>query len=295
MNATLGVTTLGLYLTAIILLWFDNLWTGKEENESAERSPDSSARNSSSSSNSIVHPTIKPTTLGFVATVLGGLAVHFILAAQTSYVQHSFNFSVASMSLWISALVIFIFLVGTLIHPIKNLGLVVLPVSSLCLLFAFFWGDNVTLVSQQTSLFYWHIALSITGFTLLALSVLQSILFAVQEISFRRHKSNHLTKLLPPLQTMEQVLFKILWLGFSTLTIAIILGAFYNYQTKGNFFSFTHHNLLSFLGWLAFAILLYGRIIYGWRGIQAVKWTIGGFALIELGYFGSKIISEMVA
>ena len=225
---------------------------------------------------------------------LVAVSLHFWLAAQTSYIQHSFNFSVASMTLWVSALVVFIYLVGTCVHPIKSLGLVTLPVAILNIMFAIIWGDNVTLIQHQTSVFFWHIGLSIAGFTVLALSVLQSLMFAFQEYSIKQKRFKTFSNLLPPIQTMERVLFELIWLGFVLLSIAIILGGIYNYQTLDSLFSLNHHNLLAVLSWCVFAILLYSRHFRGWRGIQTVKWTVGAFLLLGLGYFGSKLVSEFL-
>lgn len=231
---------------------------------------------------------------GFTILLGAALLAHYVLAANTSYVQHSFNFSVVSMTYWVSAMVITLFAIGMTIYPIRNLAMLVLPCAALCLLFAALWQDNVKLISEQGTLFYWHIGLSIGGFTVLSLSVLQSALLALQDTSLKHHRHPRLLSLLPPLQTMERVLFQLLKIGFLLLTLAIVLGALYNQQTEGSLFSLTHHNLLALFGWLTLAILLFGNSLYGWRGIQAAKWASGSFAFILLGYFGSKVVSELL-
>ena len=58
--------------------------------------------------------------------------------------------------------------------------------------------------------------------------------------------------------------------------------------------SFTHKTLFSFLGWLTFGILLYGRWRFGWRGRRALYWILAGTALLVLGYLGSKFVSEIL-
>jgi ABC-type uncharacterized transport system permease subunit len=50
--------------------------------------------------------------------------------------------------------------------------------------------------------------------------------------------------------------------------------------------------VLSILAWLIFAVLLAGRWRYGWRGKRAVHWTLVGFAVLALAYFGSKLVLE---
>jgi ABC-type uncharacterized transport system permease subunit len=43
-----------------------------------------------------------------------------------------------------------------------------------------------------------------------------------------------------------------------------------------------------------FAILLWGRWRFGWRGRTAIHWTTGGFVFLMLAYFGSKFVLELV-
>ena len=282
MNTSLAIIIIGLYAIATYCIFRDSRVAKKNIGVSERNQP------SKTNASWLVG-------LFNMPTAIVGVSLHFWLAAQTSYVQHSFNFSVASMTLWISALVVFIYLVGTCIHPIKSLGLVTLPVAIFNIAFAVIWGDNITLIQHQTPVFFWHIGLSIAGFTVLALSVLQSLMFALQEFGLKQKRFQMVGNLLPPIQTMERVLFELIWLGFVLLSIAIILGGVYNYQTQGSLFSFNHHNLLALLSWFIFMVLLYGRNIKGWRGIQTVKWTVGAFVLLNLGYFGSKLVSEVLA
>jgi ABC-type uncharacterized transport system permease subunit len=55
-----------------------------------------------------------------------------------------------------------------------------------------------------------------------------------------------------------------------------------------------HKTVLSLLAWLIFSGLLLGRWRYGWRGKTATKWTLSGFVLLVLAYFGSKFVLELV-
>ena len=231
----------------------------------------------------------------FWLTILAGAALHLLSAANISYVNHSFNFSVASMSLWFSALIVCTFAIGSFIYPIKNLSLIVLPIAILCIIFAQLWGDQQQLINERNSTFYWHIATAVAAFTLLSLSVLQALLFGYQELSLRKRHKNIITRWLPPIQTMENVLFKTVFIGFVLLSISISLGSIYNYELNKTVLSLNHHTVLAILSWFGFAILLYGRIKLGWRGLKAINWTLVAFGLLGLGYFGTKIISEFLA
>jgi ABC-type uncharacterized transport system permease subunit len=41
-------------------------------------------------------------------------------------------------------------------------------------------------------------------------------------------------------------------------------------------------------------VLLIGRVRFGWRGRTAVGWTLFGFGVLALAYFGAKFVLENV-
>ena len=45
---------------------------------------------------------------------------------------------------------------------------------------------------------------------------------------------------------------------------------------------------------LVFTVLLWGRHQLGWRGGTAIRWTLSGFALLLLGFYGSKVALEYI-
>jgi ABC-type uncharacterized transport system permease subunit len=55
-----------------------------------------------------------------------------------------------------------------------------------------------------------------------------------------------------------------------------------------------HKTILSLIAWLLFAMLLWGRWQFGWRGRTAIRWTYSGFIVLMLAYFGSKFVIELV-
>jgi ABC-type uncharacterized transport system permease subunit len=55
-----------------------------------------------------------------------------------------------------------------------------------------------------------------------------------------------------------------------------------------------HKTVLSVVAWLVFGGLLLGRRFWGWRGRKAIAWTLSGFAILILAYFGSKLVLELI-
>jgi ABC-type uncharacterized transport system permease subunit len=46
------------------------------------------------------------------------------------------------------------------------------------------------------------------------------------------------------------------------------------------------------VAWVVFGVLLLGRWRFGWRGRKALRWTLAGYVLLGLAYFGSKLVLE---
>jgi ABC-type uncharacterized transport system permease subunit len=87
-------------------------------------------------------------------------------------------------------------------------------------------------------------------------------------------------------------MFQAIGVGFALLSLTLFSG----FVFVDNLFAqhLVHKTVLALSAWVVFGILLTGRVRFGWRGRVAIRWTIGGFALLGLAYFGSKLILENV-
>ena len=99
---------------------------------------------------------------------------------------------------------------------------------------------------------------------------------------------------LPPLLTMESLLFRMLLLGFTLLTLTVGSGVMFSEELFGRPFTIDHKTLFAFASWGIFATLLIGRHAWGWRGKRALRWTLSGFALLILAYVGSRFVAEVI-
>lgn len=137
-----------------------------------------------------------------------------------------------------------------------------------------------------------HILLSIFAYSVLSLAAIQAATISVQERALKQHRLRGYVRLLPPLQTMEEMLFELLWLGVALLSTAIVSGFFFLHDMMAQHVA--HKTVFSICAWMIFATLLWGRHARGWRGKTAVRWTLVGFVLMMLAYFGSKFVLEII-
>ena len=99
---------------------------------------------------------------------------------------------------------------------------------------------------------------------------------------------------LPPLLTMERLLFRLINVAFILLTATLLTGAFFSVEVFGKALTVSHKTIFALISWLTFAALLAGRHFYGWRGKRALRWTLAGFAFLLLAYMGSYFVLDVI-
>jgi ABC-type uncharacterized transport system permease subunit len=99
-----------------------------------------------------------------------------------------------------------------------------------------------------------------------------------------------------PLLTMERLTFRFVSLGFVLLSATLLAGFFFGNQLYGvsHAIKWDHKTIFSVLSWLTFAILMVGRVRFGWRGKRAVRFLYAGSGLLLLAYVGSRFVMEVV-
>ena len=130
------------------------------------------------------------------------------------------------------------------------------------------------------------------AYSLLSIAVAQAILLAIQDKYLHNKHPAGFLRSLPSLETMEILLFRIIGLGVLALSISLISGFLYLEDMFAQ--HLVHKTILSIIAWSVFVVLLWGRFKFGWRGKMAIKWSISGFTLLMLAYFGSKFVIELV-
>jgi len=96
------------------------------------------------------------------------------------------------------------------------------------------------------------------------------------------------------LLALEKLLFQLIGVGFLLLTATLVTGVFFSEQLFGRALRFEHKTVFTIASWLVFAGLLGGRIVFGWRGRTALRWTFAGFMMLLLAYVGSRFVLEVV-
>lgn len=238
-------------------------------------------------------PVAGPTRLGILTLAAGGLTLHAAVLLARLGLTGELNLAFTgafSLVAWVATL---LFVLVALARPIENLGILILPFSGLTVLIDWLWPGN-RLLQESTVPQTAHIIVSVLAYGLLTLSAVQALLLSLQERRLHGHHPGGFVRALPPVQTMETLMFQLIVAGFLLLTGTVVSGLFFSEQVFGRPLRLNHHTVLAILAWVVYGILLFGRWRLGWRGRVAVRWTLAGFALLVVGYFGSKLVLEVV-
>jgi ABC-type uncharacterized transport system permease subunit len=175
-------------------------------------------------------------------------------------------------------------------NPSEYLGIIVLPTAALSLIPVQFVRPHQEVITepQLTA----HVVSSLLAYSILTLSAFQAVLLAIQDRHLHNHHPGGLIRALPPLRAMERLLFQLIGLGFILLSVSLITGFLF----LDNIFAqhLVHKTVLSIAAWGVFGMLLWGRWRFGWRGRTAIHWTLAGFFVLMLAYFGTKLVLELV-
>ena len=176
--------------------------------------------------------------------------------------------------------------------PVATLGLVSFPVGALGAAVLLSDGAPPHLIAFADWTLEAHVVLSLMAYGVLMLAAGQALLLWYQERRLRARDVHGLLGLLPPLSVMEDLLFHMIGGGIALLTLALAAGAPSVVDLNGQ--HLTHKVTLSLVAWLIFAVLLWGRARRNWRGPRAVAFTLAGFGMLALAYFGSRFVLEVL-
>jgi ABC-type uncharacterized transport system permease subunit len=229
--------------------------------------------------------------------LLLGLGVFALLLHATSLFLQMYDasglyldfFKAASL---IAAAVILLTLLACVRIPVENLLLLLLPLGFITVLLAEFMPSGTSRAINEAPGILAHILLSITAYGMLTIAVFQSLLVLLQDHQLKHKHPSGLIRNFPPLQTMESLLFGFLWAGWVLLSLSLLSGALFIEDLLAQHLA--HKTILSVFAWFVFAVLLWGRHQLGWRGHKAIRWTLAGFCLLMLAYFGSKLVREFI-
>jgi ABC-type uncharacterized transport system permease subunit len=235
-----------------------------------------------------------------VALLVHGLLLHATIFPQNAMV-FGFAFALSAM-FWLGA---GIYWIESFFFPLDGLRLLVLPLACVASVMPLIFGGVRVLSYSAAPMFKLHFLIANIAYGLFAIAALHAILMLMVEKRLQnmrgtttRHTSNSWVSswldTLPPLLTLEKLLFRLIAAGFVLLTLTLISGVAFNEQLVDKAFKLDHKTVFAILSWLMFGALLTARRVSGWRGRAALRWVLASFVALLLAYVGSRFVFEVL-
>ena len=226
--------------------------------------------------------------------VLAPLILHAIALYGTVFASDGVHLGVGSAISLIVWLAVVIYWLGNLFYGVEGLQAMVMPVAAVCAFLPALLPPARALPNTELAAFKLHLLISLLAYSLFTIASLHVLLMALLERRLHGGELPAALQKLPPLLTMETLLFRIIAAGFVLLTLTLATGIVFSEELFGKAMRFNHKAVFGILSWMIFAALLGGRWLYGWRGRIAVRWTLTGFLMLVLAYIGSKFVLEVI-
>ncbi|MDJ0509619.1 MAG: c-type cytochrome biogenesis protein CcsB [Crocosphaera sp.] len=92
--------------------------------------------------------------------------------------------------------------------------------------------------------------------------------------------------------TLDNISYRIIGLGFPLLTIGIIAGAVWANEAWGSYWSWDPKETWALITWLVFAAYLHARITKGWQGRKPALLAASGFVVVWVCYLGVNLLGK---
>ncbi|MDD3293354.1 MAG: c-type cytochrome biogenesis protein CcsB [Geobacteraceae bacterium] len=172
------------------------------------------------------------------------------------------------------------------------LGAFVMPVAFLMILASAFFPSSVGPLNPalKSGWLIIHAAGAFSAYAVFAVAFCAGVMYLLQEHYLKRKILGAMFHRLPSLDTLDDINYRCLAVGFPLLTAAIISGAIWAKAVWGEYWSWEPKQTWSLITWFVYAALLHGRLTTGWRGRRAAILAIAGFCVILFTYLGVNLL-----
>ena len=223
-----------------------------------------------------------------------GLITHALLIYNHVFNQ-GVDLNFANSTLLLSWIIVLIYLL--LNNKSKYQGLEIftlIPALIIVLVFPLIQPDHQSIQYYSISASI-HIIIAMLGYGLLAFGSIFSLFLLLFEKSLHAEtKNSSMISSSEPLLDVESKLFQIYWVGFAFLTFTLFSSLFFSNYLFGQSLDWNHKTIFTILAWLSYALVLFGRVQFGWRGKKSIIISLLAFAFLILAYLGTKFVTEIV-
>jgi cytochrome c-type biogenesis protein CcsB len=143
---------------------------------------------------------------------------------------------------------------------------------------------------------YWmaiHVPVVFISYAAFANAFAIGIAYLIQERQIKSKKPTDMMFRLPPLDDLDNLIYRVISLAFPVLTLGVLLGARWAYDAWGRYWGWDAKETWAFITWLVYAAYLHMRLVVGWRGRKTAYLSLAGFFLVLFTYVGVNYLSDL--
>jgi cytochrome c-type biogenesis protein CcsB len=140
---------------------------------------------------------------------------------------------------------------------------------------------------------YWiyiHVSVTLTSYAAFATAGGLGVMYLVKERGERRERQSEMVASLPDLETIDELGYKAIMVGFPLLAFGIILGAMWANYAWGGYWSWDPKETWSLIVWLIYGAYIHARMTRGWEGRRAAIYAVFGLLMVIFCFWGVNFL-----
>ena len=220
----------------------------------------------------------------YLAVICHGTSLYFSANSKVGA-----NFSLFNTASIIALIITIIIMIGSRIKTVSTTALVAFPLSSIFIILSINYPLESNFSTDNIGIKI-HIVLSLIAYSFFSVAIVQALFLFLTEYRLKTHRP--IMNLLPPMRIIEELMFFSTTVAFILLTLGLAVGSMFIEDILDQ--NLAHKIFFSLLAWIIFLALIIGRFKYRLRGKNAILLVIGGFVLLGTGFFGTKLVLELI-
>jgi len=136
---------------------------------------------------------------------------------------------------------------------------------------------------------YWmkiHVPANFIGYGGFSIAAMVGLAYVLTEKIQTKNPQSRFLRAMPSLESMDDLMYKTIALGFAFFTIATVLGAMWAAEAWGGYWSWDPKETWALIVWLNYAAWLHIRMSKGWRGRPMALWAVIGLVVTVFAFLG---------
>jgi cytochrome c-type biogenesis protein CcsB len=143
----------------------------------------------------------------------------------------------------------------------------------------------------QSNWLHAHVITCFLSYASFAMSFGVSIMYLIKAGKKEGDRTDAgLTSIFPSLESLDNLIYKTIAVGFPLLTLGIVTGAAWANNAWGAYWSWDPKETWSLITWFVYAVFLHARFTREWRGRRTAILSLIGFAAVIFTYFGVNYV-----